>query len=87
MFTKSIFLSILTLALTPLMFFIAQKIMKRSSKYFIEQQRNLGRVNGYIEEIMTGQKVVKVFCHEENVKKEFEKLNDELRVSATKAQA
>ena len=86
MFTKSVFLSILTLALTPLMFFIAQKIMKRSSKYFIEQQRNLGRVNGYIEEIMTGQKVVKVFCHEENVKKEFEKLNDELRISATKAQ-
>lgn len=87
MFSKSVFLSLLTLALTPVMLFMAQKIMRSSSKYFIEQQQNLGHVNGYIEEIMTGQKVVKVFCHEENVKSEFEKLNDELRVSATKAQA
>lgn len=87
MFTKSIFLTLLTLALTPIMLFIAQKIIKSSSKYFVEQQRNLGRVNGYIEEIMSGQKVVKVFNHEEIVKKEFDKLNDELRVSATKAQA
>lgn len=86
MFSKSLFLTLITLALTPVMLFVAQKIMKSSSKYFIEQQKNLGRVNGYIEEIMTGEKVVKVFCHEEKVKAEFEKINEDLRVAATKAQ-
>ncbi len=57
----------------------------RSGKYFMEQQANLGAVNGYIEEMMNGQKVVKVFCHEEENKKEFKKLNDRLFVSADRA--
>lgn len=86
MLSKNIFLTLLTLGLTPIMFLVAQKILNNSSKYFKEQQKNLGRVNGYVEEIITGQKVVKVFCHEDIAEKEFEKINEELRVSATKAQ-
>ncbi len=57
----------------------------RSGKYFLEQQKNLGAVNGYIEEMMNGQKVVKVFCHEEENKKAFKELNDRLFVSADRA--
>ena len=56
-----------------------------SGKYFLEQQENLGAVNGYIEEMMNGQKVVKVFCHEEENKKAFKELNDRLFVSADRA--
>lgn len=62
-----------------------KKLSGKSGKYFGEQQRNLGRVNGYIEEMMEGQKVVKVFCHEEKSVKDFRKLNEELRDSADKA--
>ncbi len=53
-------------------------ITKRSSKYFIKQQETIGRVNGYIEELINGQKVVKVFCYEDRAKEKFDKLNDEL---------
>ncbi|MDD7417463.1 MAG: ABC transporter ATP-binding protein [Treponemataceae bacterium] len=60
-------------------------IGKFSSKAFREQQKNLGKVNGYIEEMIEGQKVVKVFCHEENAKEEFALLNDELCKSGTRA--
>ncbi|WP_368183846.1 ABC transporter ATP-binding protein, partial [Anaerotruncus rubiinfantis] len=56
MLSKSIPLTILTLAMAPLMLFVAGRLMKRSSKYFIAQQANLGKVNGYVEEIITGQK-------------------------------
>ena len=58
-----------------------------SSKYFIAQQANLGRVNGYVEEIITGQKVVKVFCHEQDALEEFDQLNGELQEAATTAQS
>jgi len=86
MFSKSVPLTIFILFMTPLMFFIVGKITQKSSKYFIEQQSNLGKVNSYIEEIITGQKVVKVFCYEKNAQEKFEELNENLRVSATHAQ-
>lgn len=59
-------------------FFVVKQVGGRSGKYFIAQQNSLGKVNGYIEEMTTGQKVVKVFCHEEQAKEDFDKLNDEL---------
>ncbi|MCR5698854.1 MAG: ABC transporter ATP-binding protein/permease [Treponemataceae bacterium] len=60
-------------------------IGKFSSRAFRDQQKNLGKVNGYIEEMIEGQKVVKVFCHEEKAKEEFAVLNDELCKSGTRA--
>ncbi|MCD8326595.1 MAG: ABC transporter ATP-binding protein/permease [Lachnospiraceae bacterium] len=62
-------------------------LTKRSGLYFARQQKALGVLNGYIEEMMTGQKVVKVFCHEEKAIEKFDELNEELRVNATKANA
>ncbi len=78
-------LTIVTLIMVAVMLFCSQKAAGNSGKYFLEQQRNLGAVNGYIEEMMNGQKVVKVFCHEEESKKEFKELNDKLFVSADRA--
>ena len=78
-------LTIVTLIMVGLMLFCSQKSAANSGKYFLEQQRNLGAVNGFIEEMMNGQKVVKVFCHEEESKREFKKLNDQLFVSADRA--
>lgn len=60
-------------------------LVGRSGKFFVRQQMVLGDVNGYIEEIINGQKVVKVFCHEEKVKEEFDRKNEELCYSATQA--
>ena len=60
-------------------------IGSRSSRYFISQQSDLGKLNGFIEEIMAGQKVVKVFNHEKQTKEAFNELNENLCVSATKA--
>ena len=57
---------------------ITKSISARSAKYFIKQQEYVGKVNGYIEEMINGQKVIKVFCHEDITKKEFDKINDEL---------
>lgn len=78
-------LTVVTLIMVAVMMFCSQKSASNSGKYFLEQQRNLGAVNGYIEEMMNGQKVVKVFCHEEENKKEFKELNDRLFVSADRA--
>lgn len=78
-------LTVVTLVMVGVMLFCSQKSASNSGKYFLEQQRNLGAVNGYIEEMMNGQKVVKVFCHEEESKKEFKELNDKLFVSADRA--
>ena len=58
--------------------FVTVKIVSKSSKYFIAQQRSLGALNGYVEEMISGQKVVKVFTHERVCEQEFDKLNDEL---------
>lgn len=78
-------MTLLTLVMVGIMMVTTKKLSGKSGKYFGEQQRNLGRVNGYIEEMMEGQKVVKVFCHEEKSVKDFRKLNEELRDSADKA--
>ena len=78
-------MTLLTLVMVGIMMVTTKKLSGKSGKYFGEQQRNLGRVNGFIEEMMEGQKVVKVFCHEEKSVKDFRKLNEELRDSADKA--
>ncbi|MCD7955050.1 MAG: ABC transporter ATP-binding protein/permease [Lachnospiraceae bacterium] len=85
MLILSIPLTCVTLVMVGVMLFCTSKATGLSGKYFIEQQRNLGKVNGYIEEMMKGQKVVKVFCHEEECKKDFTELNDALCVSADRA--
>lgn len=85
MIILSVPLTILTLLMVGVMLFCTGKATGQSSKYFVKQQQNLGRVNGYIEEMMNGQKVVKVFCHEEQSKAEFKQLNDQLFESADKA--
>ena len=85
MFILDIPLTIITLAVIGVMVFATSKIAAKSSTYFARQQKDLGAVNGYIEEMMDGQKVVKVFCHEDKSLEQFRKLNDELRESADKA--
>jgi len=67
------------------MFMITGKVAGKSGKYFVKQQKSLGDVNGYIEEMITGQKVIKVFCHEDTVKDDFDKKNDELFGNAYRA--
>ncbi|WP_244833865.1 ABC transporter ATP-binding protein [Clostridium sp. BJN0001] len=88
-FITMLILSPVLTILVVLMLVVIVKIIKvfgkKSSKYFLEQQKKMGKLNGYIEEMMDGQKVIKVFCHEENVKKEFDVINDELKVSAREA--
>lgn len=78
-------LTLLTLVMIGIVMITTKQLSGKSGRYFGEQQKNLGRVNGYIEEMMEGQKVVKVFCHEEKSVKDFRKLNEELRDSADKA--
>jgi len=78
-------LTILVILMLVLMLNIIKLLGKKSGKYFQEQQKELGRLNGYIEEMIEGQKVVKVFSREEKVLEEFEKLNDELAVASTNA--
>ena len=78
-------LTLITLAMVGVMAFATSKIAAKSAVYFTKQQKDLGADNGYIEEMMDGQKVVKVFSHEEKSLEEFRKLNQELRESADKA--
>lgn len=78
-------LTVLTLAMGGIMLIVTKKFSALSGKYFQRQQHDLGAVDGYIEEMMDGQKVVKVFCHEEQAVEEFKKLNEQLRDSADKA--
>ena len=78
-------LSAMSVFMVIVLLYVARKIAAQSSKYFHDQQNDLGRVNGFIEEMMDGQKVVKVFNHEERAKEDFRKLNQELRQSATNA--
>lgn len=85
MFITNVPLAIVTLVLAPLMAFVSGTIAKRTRKYFKQQQEQLGKVNGYIEETISGQKVVKVFNHENVAKADFEKLNNELRDLQVKA--
>ncbi len=81
----SIPLTILTVTMVAIMVLTSKKIASKSGKYFSLQQKDLGKVNGYIEEMINGQKVVKVFCHEEECIKDFNKINDELRETAYNA--
>ena len=78
-------LTIITLMMAGVMVMAARNIAGKSGSYFIRQQAALGKVNGYIEEMMEGQKVVKVFCHEEESLRKFKSLNEELRSSAYSA--
>ena len=78
-------LTIVTMLMVALMMFCSKKITQQSGKYFIQQQRDLGKLNGYIEEMMEGQKVVKVFTHEQKALDGFRQLNDQLKDSANKA--
>ena len=85
MFATDIYLTLVVIVMVAIMVTVAKFFASRSSKNFIDQQKNLSIVNGYIEEMMAGQKVVKVFCHEEENKKNFDKLNEALCDSMTKA--
>lgn len=87
MLSKNALLTLVTLLIAPVLMLTSRMIMKKGGKYFKMQQKHLGEVNGYIEETITGQKVVKVFCYEQNAKEEFKKLNDKLRHSAVSAQS
>lgn len=85
MFTISVPLTLLVIVSVGVMIITIRAIAGRSGRYFGKQQQDLGKVNGYIEEIMHGQKVVKIFNHEPQTIKEFKGLNEELRQSATQA--
>lgn len=86
MLCLNVWLAMLTIFMVPLMVKAGGGIAKRSSKYYREQQSALGKLNGYMEETVTGQKVVKVFCHEDQAVAEFEELNNDLRGKQIKAQ-
>ena len=81
----SVPLTCISVFMVIVMLFVSKHVTSRSGKYFYQQQINLGKVNGFIEEMMEGQKVVKVFTHEEEAKKDFDKVNDELFESAYEA--
>ena len=78
-------LTLVTLVMVAIMLTASKKVASLSGKYFLDQQKNLGVINGYIEEMMEGQKVVKVFCHEEESLDKFNELNDQLFASANSA--
>ena len=86
MIFTNIWLTLITVAFLPVFALGGGKLMKHSRKYYLGQQAALGAVNGYIEENVSGQKVVKVFCHEETCIEEFSRLNDDLRGKQQKAQ-
>lgn len=69
------------------MIIVSNKVGGGSAKYFIRQQKSMGKAEGFIQEMMNGQKVIKVFCHEENVKKDFEEVNNELFEDSRRAHA
>ncbi len=85
MVTTNIYLTCVVILIVIIMTFVSRFFAKNSSKYFVGQQESIGKVDGYIEEMMNGQKVVKVFCYEERSKERFDKLNEELFKSSTKA--
>ncbi len=85
MISTSIPLTLVVLCIVALILLISKKITGRSSGFFVAQQKSIGKVNGFIEEHINGQKVVKVFCHEEKAKADFDRLNEELCQNATSA--
>ena len=82
MFILSVPLTLVNLAMVSLMLVAVKKVGGLSSRFFLSQQKDIGGVNGYVEEMMNGQKVIKVFCHEEEAKEQFNELNDKLFDSA-----
>lgn len=86
MFVLSPLLSLITFAILGGMMVLMKVIGGKSGKYFGKQQQQMGKLNGYIEEMIEGQKVVKVFCHEDQVIEEFAALNEELRKASVSAQ-
>lgn len=85
MIRMNLILTVLTVLMSFIMLKVTKKFASSAGKYFDKQQRSLGEVDGFIEEMLDGQKVVKVFCHEEQAKEDFNKLNEELRMSSYKA--
>ena len=85
MLVTNVWLTIFVLLGIAVMLAVVRKIGGQSARFFLEQQTSLGKVNGYIEEMIGGQKVVKVFCHEDKCKTQFDALNDELRENAKNA--
>ncbi len=85
MIKLSIPLTVAALVMVGVMLFLTKKVTSQSGKYFMEQQKNIGQVNGFIEEMMSGQKVVKVFCHEQENIDRFDELNNKLYDSAYNA--
>lgn len=86
MIYTNVWLTMLTVVMVPVMIYAGQAVAKRSRRYYKAQQAAIGTLNGYIEETVTGQKVVKVFCHEETAEEEFAYLNHDLRDKQIKAQ-
>lgn len=78
MIVTNIYLTLVVMISLAIILFVTKKITSKSGKYFVKQQECIGNLNGYIEEMINGQKVVKVFCHEDKAKEGFDKLNDEL---------
>lgn len=85
MLKSSVWLSLFVAVFIFLMLNVTKKIAGNSSKYFIKQQQSIGALNGYIEEMINGQKVIKVFCHEDKAKEGFDEKNSELRENTTNA--
>jgi ATP-binding cassette subfamily B protein len=85
MISLNIYLTLLVLVFVGAMLFVTKKVGGRSANFFIKQQQSLGKINGYIEEMINGQKVVKVFCHEEKSEQQFDELNEEMCFNATEA--
>ena len=85
MIVLSLPLTILTFLMSMVMIYTTRKLGSRSSKFFYAQQTNLGNMNGFVEEMLTGQKVVKIFCHEDEAVDQFQQLNENLRSSTYNA--
>ncbi len=83
----SVWMTLVVLVGVVAMFFVSKKVGGGSAKYFIRQQKSVAKTEGYIQEMMNGQKVVKVFCHEEEAKKDFDKINENLYEDGYKAHA
>ena len=85
MLYSSVYLTIFVIVMLIIILYTVKFIGSKSGSYFIKQQVTLGKLNGYIEEMINGQKVIKVFCHEEEAKADFDKLNDSLCTASAKA--
>lgn len=85
MLFTNVYLTALVIVTLFIMLYFVKFVASRSSKYFVEQQQSIGELNGFIEEMINGQRVVKVFCHEQKAKEEFDRKNEQLRKNTFKA--